>query len=159
MPQQRQIQATTQPRPPSQPTVTTSGSQIVQSGGVPSVAPGHAGQVQAPGQMQMRPSGPGQVPPSQIRGIQPELMRTQVPESQSITSKWLGPARIDSVLTWLVDEGMDDGWDDPRLPTVRGVIRRGLTVEALKQFIIAQGSSRSVAVSYTHLTQPTRDLV
>jgi len=47
-------------------------------------------------------------------------------------------------LTWLVDEGIVDGWDDPRLPTVRGILRRGLTVEALKQFIIAQGSSRSV---------------
>jgi len=47
-------------------------------------------------------------------------------------------------LTWLVDEGIVDGWEDPRLPTVRGVVRRGLTVEALKQFIIAQGSSRSV---------------
>merc|ERR1719411_2468680 len=47
-------------------------------------------------------------------------------------------------LTWLVDEGVVDGWDDPRLPTVRGIVRRGLTVEALKQFIIAQGSSRSV---------------
>ncbi len=31
-----------------------------------------------------------------------------------------------------------------RFPTVRGVIRRGLTIEALKQFILAQGSSRSV---------------
>lgn len=34
--------------------------------------------------------------------------------------------------------------DDPRFPTVRGVLRRGMTVEGLKQFIIAQGSSRSV---------------
>lgn len=34
--------------------------------------------------------------------------------------------------------------DDPRMPTVRGVLRRGMTVEGLKQFIIAQGSSRSV---------------
>jgi bifunctional glutamyl/prolyl-tRNA synthetase len=47
-------------------------------------------------------------------------------------------------LTWLVSTGAVDGWDDPRLPTVRGVMRRGLTVEALKQFIIGQGSSRSV---------------
>ena len=47
-------------------------------------------------------------------------------------------------LTHLVDNGAVDGWDDPRMPTVRGIMRRGLTVEALKQFIISQGSSRSV---------------
>ena len=34
--------------------------------------------------------------------------------------------------------------DDPRFPTVRGVLRHGMTVEGLKQFIISQGSSRSV---------------
>lgn len=34
--------------------------------------------------------------------------------------------------------------DDPRMPTVRGVLRRGMTVQGLKEFIIAQGSSRSV---------------
>ncbi|XP_054718343.1 bifunctional glutamate/proline--tRNA ligase-like [Uloborus diversus] len=49
-------------------------------------------------------------------------------------------------LTWFVQQGIVDGWDDPRMPTVRGVLRRGMTVEGLKQFIIAQGSSRSVVV-------------
>lgn len=47
-------------------------------------------------------------------------------------------------LTWFVEEGLVDGWDDPRFPTVRGILRRGMTVEGLKQFIIAQGSSKSV---------------
>lgn len=47
-------------------------------------------------------------------------------------------------LTWFVDNNIVDGWDDPRFPTVRGILRRGMTVEGLKQFIIAQGGSRSV---------------
>ncbi|KAK5648583.1 hypothetical protein RI129_003475 [Pyrocoelia pectoralis] len=47
-------------------------------------------------------------------------------------------------LAWFVENNLVDGWDDPRFPTVRGILRRGMTVEGLKQFIIAQGSSRSV---------------
>ncbi|XP_037650125.1 bifunctional glutamate/proline--tRNA ligase isoform X1 [Sebastes umbrosus] len=47
-------------------------------------------------------------------------------------------------LTWFVDQGYVEGWEDPRFPTVRGVLRRGMTVEGLKQFIAAQGGSRSV---------------
>uniref|UniRef100_W4VRQ8 Bifunctional glutamate/proline--tRNA ligase n=1 Tax=Corethrella appendiculata TaxID=1370023 RepID=W4VRQ8_9DIPT len=47
-------------------------------------------------------------------------------------------------LTWFVEEGLVDGWDDPRFPTVRGILRRGMTVAGLKEFIIAQGSSKSV---------------
>uniref|UniRef100_A0A915DEY2 glutamate--tRNA ligase n=1 Tax=Ditylenchus dipsaci TaxID=166011 RepID=A0A915DEY2_9BILA len=49
-------------------------------------------------------------------------------------------------LTVLVNEKVVDGWDDPRMPTVRGVMRRGMTVEGLKQFILAQGGSRSVVM-------------
>ncbi|XP_071078966.1 bifunctional glutamate/proline--tRNA ligase-like [Haliotis cracherodii] len=49
-------------------------------------------------------------------------------------------------LTWFVNEGIVEGWNDPRFPTVRGVLRRGMTVEGLKQFIVSQGSSRSVVM-------------
>merc|ERR1712130_3714 len=47
-------------------------------------------------------------------------------------------------LTYFVEEGVVDGWDDPRMPTVRGVLRRGMTVEGLHEFIMSQGSSRAI---------------
>lgn len=49
-------------------------------------------------------------------------------------------------LQWFVDKGIVSGWADPRFPTVRGILRRGMTVEALREFITAQGSSRSVVL-------------
>jgi glutamyl-tRNA synthetase len=42
-----------------------------------------------------------------------------------------------------VNDGQVTGWDDARFPTVRGIRRRGLTIEALKEFIILQGASQS----------------
>lgn len=47
-------------------------------------------------------------------------------------------------LQWFVDNGKVEGWHDPRFPTVRGITRRGLTVEALKQFILSQGASKNL---------------
>ncbi|KAI8971367.1 tRNA synthetases class I, catalytic domain-containing protein [Pilobolus umbonatus] len=46
-------------------------------------------------------------------------------------------------LQWFVDNGHVAGWDDPRFPTVRGIRRRGLTIEALKQYILMQGASQN----------------
>ncbi|KAH3684300.1 hypothetical protein WICPIJ_004740 [Wickerhamomyces pijperi] len=47
-------------------------------------------------------------------------------------------------LQWFVDKGHVSNWDDPRFPTVRGVRRRGMTVEGLKNFVVAQGPSRNI---------------
>lgn len=43
-----------------------------------------------------------------------------------------------------VNRGIVRGWDDPRFPTVRGIRRRGLTVEALQQFMLMQGPSQAI---------------
>ncbi len=42
----------------------------------------------------------------------------------------------------LVDGGFVTGWDDPRMPTISGMRRRGYTPESLKNFVIKAGISR-----------------
>ena len=46
-------------------------------------------------------------------------------------------------LKQLVDEGFVNGWDDPRMPTIAGLRRRGVTAQALRQFCEMIGVTRS----------------
>lgn len=42
----------------------------------------------------------------------------------------------------LVDEGFVDGWDDPRMPTISGMRRRGYAPESIRNFCEATGVTR-----------------
>lgn len=55
--------------------------------------------------------------------------------AQTLTSK--------RKLKLLVDERIVDGWDDPRMPTISGLRRRGFTPEAIRNFIFETGISKS----------------
>ena len=46
-------------------------------------------------------------------------------------------------LKQLVDEGVTDGWDDPRMPTIAGLRRRGYTSEAIRKFCAEIGVSKA----------------
>lgn len=43
----------------------------------------------------------------------------------------------------LVDEGTVDGWDDPRMPTIAGLRRRGYTPEAIRDFCERVGIAKA----------------
>jgi glutamyl-tRNA synthetase len=43
----------------------------------------------------------------------------------------------------LIDTGQVTGYDDVRLPTLRGLQRRGIVPEAIKQFVFSQGISKA----------------
>lgn len=47
-------------------------------------------------------------------------------------------------LQWFVDNGHVSGWDDPRFPTVRGIRRRGMTIDCIQQFILETGPSQQI---------------
>ncbi len=49
-------------------------------------------------------------------------------------------------LRQLVEDGLVDGWDDPRMPTLCGLRRRGYTPEAIFDFVDRAGVSKAYSV-------------
>lgn len=47
------------------------------------------------------------------------------------------------LLLKLVEDKVVDGWDDPRMPTIRGMRRRGYTASAIRKFVENAGVSKS----------------
>jgi glutaminyl-tRNA synthetase len=61
-------------------------------------------------------------------------------------------------LITLVEEGHVDGWDDPRMPTLVGLRRRGYTPQAIQLFMERAGVSKSLQwIDYAQLEQALRD--
>ena len=58
----------------------------------------------------------------------------------------------------LVDEGVVSGWDDPRMPTISGLRRRGFTPTAVRNFCERTGITKSDSVSeFAMLTHAQRE--
>ena len=70
------------------------------------------------------------------RPVQTEFSRLNV--SHTVTSK--------RKLRILVEDNHVEGWDDPRLPTIRGMRNRGYPAEALRKFCDLIGISRSDSI-------------
>ena len=47
----------------------------------------------------------------------------------------------------LVEEKLVDGWDDPRMPTIRGLRRRGYTPESIRDFLDRSGVAKKNSTS------------
>jgi glutaminyl-tRNA synthetase len=62
------------------------------------------------------------------------------------------------VLRRLVEEGFVAGWDDPRMPTLSGLRRRGYTPEAIREFCEGVGvAKRENRIQLARLEHPIRE--
>ena len=83
------------------------------------------------------------IEPNKVRPKQREFARLNL--SHTITSK--------RKLMHLVDGGHVSGWDDPRMPTISGLKRRGYPPSALVSFVNAAGLSKRENVIETSLLE------
>jgi len=63
-------------------------------------------------------------------------------------------------LQLLVDNKVVSGWDDPRMPTVRGALRRGITVQCIHEFMATQaGSKRDNCQEWDKIFALNKDII
>ena len=61
-------------------------------------------------------------------------------------------------LLQLVENNLVDGWDDPRMPTISGLRRRGYTPQAIQNFVFSLGVAKREAISdFDHLEHFVRE--
>lgn len=72
---------------------------------------------------------------SPLKGLRPKQREfSRLNLSYTVTSK--------RKLAQLINKGHVSGWDDPRMPTIAGLRRRGYTPKALQQFVTTAGISK-----------------
>lgn len=72
-----------------------------------------------------------------------EKLGLRVPKLISISRLSIKNAPLSKrLLRPLVEEGKVLGWDDPRLPTLEGLRRRGITPDAIRRFVLSFGISK-----------------
>lgn len=60
----------------------------------------------------------------------------------------------------LVSTGVVEGWNDPRFPTVQGVLRRGMLVQTLRDFMLDQGhSTKTVLMEWDKIWATNKQLI
>jgi glutaminyl-tRNA synthetase len=57
------------------------------------------------------------------------------------------------VLLRLVNEGLVRGWDDPRMPTISGLRRRGFPAEGIRDFVAMVGVARADSVNEVEMLE------
>ena len=86
--------------------------------------------------------------PAKLRPKQREFARRNI--SHTVVSK--------RKLAQLVVEGVVSGWDDPRMPTISGMRRRGYTPDSIKNFADSVGiAKRENLVDVSHLEYCVRE--
>ena len=59
-----------------------------------------------------------------------------------------------------IDSGIYSGWDDPKLPTIRAIRKRGIQAEALKKLMIELGVGETdISVSMEALYAENRKII